>query len=75
MGVWLKNVPVKLDEKTVQRMDQDVQRFSPFCTGRSQLGRLLIHLAYAQIDNGEVDWTLSGIQRALKRKPNTKPNP
>lgn len=66
MGLTKQNVPVRLDAKTIERIDEDVRRFAPFCEGRSAMARLLIHLAHSQIDSGEINWTISGIQRALK---------
>ena len=71
MGVQLKNVPVKLDEETISRIDEDVRRFAPFCSGRSSMLRALVYVAYGQIDAGKVKLTLTGIQRAiaLRQKP------
>ena len=66
MGEWKQNVPVRLDAKTIARIDGDVRRFAPFCQGRGAMVRILIQLAHSQIDSGNVNWTISGIQRALK---------
>lgn len=65
MSEWLTQVPVKLDAKIVSRLDDDVTRFLPFCTGRSAVIRVLIEVAYKQIDAGIVDWTPEGLQRVL----------
>lgn len=65
MGEWLSQVPVKLDARMVARLDEDVTRFLPFCQGRSAMIRVLLEVAYNQIDNGSVDWTLEGLQKVL----------
>jgi hypothetical protein len=65
MGLCKQCVPVKLDAETVTRINEDVKRFAPFCEGRSTMARVLIQIAYSQIDSGKVDWTVRGIQRAL----------
>jgi hypothetical protein len=65
MGECLKAIPVKLDEKTVARIDEDVENFAPFCKGRSTMVRLLVQIAHRQIDSGKVNWTMRGIQQAL----------
>ena len=71
MGITLKAVPVRLDEETVARIDEDVRRFAPFCEGRSSMVRALVYVAYGQVDRGKVKLTLTGIQRAIasQQKP------
>ena len=71
MATRLINVgEIKLDVPTIQRIDQDVQRFAPFCEGRSTVARVLIQLAYAAIDAGILQWDLESVQRVLSKSQN-----
>lgn len=65
MGEWMVQVPTKLRSLTIDRIDADVQRFAPFCEGRSAIVRLLIDVAYAAVDRGMVPWDLAGVQGVL----------
>jgi hypothetical protein len=65
MGEWKIQIPMRLAAVTVGRMDKDVQRFRPFCEGRSAIGRVLIEYAYAAIDAGILRWDLEWIQASL----------
>lgn len=66
MGEWKVQVPVKLDRKTVDRLDEYVQQFSPFCEGRSAIARVLIEYALSSIDSGTLSFDLVSIQRVLR---------
>lgn len=65
LGEWKQQVPIKLDVDTIRRIDQDVQRFAPFCEGRSTVARVLIQFAYAAIDAGILKWDLQSVQDVL----------
>lgn len=76
MGEWKIQVPLKLDAEIVERMDRDVQRFAPFCEGRSAIGRELIRYAYDLIDEGIIEWSLEAVQivRGNRRIRDTRTN-
>jgi len=70
VGEWKIQVPMKLDPEIVERMDRDVQRFAPFCEGRSAVGRELIRYAYDLIDQGIIEWNLEAVQRVRSNPRN-----
>lgn len=65
MGEWKIQVAVKFESSTVERFDRDIQRFAPFCEGRSAIARVLVDVAYAAIDAGIIPWSLESIQEIL----------
>jgi hypothetical protein len=74
MGEWKIQVPMKLAPRTVDRMDEDVERFAPFCEGRSTIGRVLIEYAYQAIDEGILKWDFESINRVLSKR-SSQPGP
>jgi len=72
MGIEKMNVTAKLEAEVVSRIDGLVERFRPFCEGRSSMMRILLKVAIAGIDAGKIPNTMSGLQNYLRRKEGGK---
>jgi hypothetical protein len=57
MGVERICISAKLDAETICRIDEYVERFSPFCESRSSMVRILLETSIAAIDSGAVPFT------------------
>ena len=66
-------VAVKVDARTVARLDDLVKQFAPFCEGESSIVRVLVEYALASIDSGTLPFDLVTLQRVLSnsRIPST----
>lgn len=67
-------IPVKLDAKTITRIDRHVAQFAPFCESRSALVRVLLEHAIAAIDAGTLRFDLEEIQRVLAHSRAPRPH-
>jgi hypothetical protein len=57
MGIERVAIAAKLDAETLCRIDEYVERFSPFCESRSAMVRILLETMIAAIDSGVLPFT------------------
>jgi hypothetical protein len=73
MRVRRKEVTTRLDNETLQRVEELIERFRPFCRGRGTMVRNLVIAAIAGIDLGlipllSMGWDLSSKRHDRKRR-------
>ena len=70
MGECLIQVPIKVPLWLAQRLDSDVERFAPFCEGRSAVGREALIQFYLLVDAGIIEWNSEAVNRVRSNSQN-----
>jgi hypothetical protein len=60
-------VSIKLDAQTLQAVDGQVEKYYPFCEGRSSFLRVVIQIAMQAVADGRLPFELEDIQRELSQ--------
>lgn len=74
MGETRIGVAGKVDARTIASLDALVERFQPFCDGRSSMIRILLETVTLAIDNGTLEFDLDSVKR-LREKPSQHSKP